>query len=101
MKGSDGTIVISDTADALATTLESGSVVENLENAGKILFNKWRNYETRTIQLSNLPDGISVYIDGNLANLSGGKVSFVVDSSSSKAVAFTGTEALIQIICPF
>ena len=37
-----------------------------------------------------------MYIDGNLANVSGGKVSFVVDSSSSKAVAFTGTEALIQ-----
>ena len=50
----------------------------------------------RTIQLSNLPDGISVYIDGNLANVSGGKVELCCDSSSSKAVAFTGTEALIQ-----
>ena len=31
-----------------------------------------------------------------LTNVSGGKVSFVIDSTSSKAVAFTGTEALIQ-----
>ena len=62
--------VISDTIDAVATTLESGilSVVENLENAKTKFFsiNGGDLSETRTIQLSNLPDGISVYIDGKL-----------------------------------
>ena len=99
--GSDaGTIVISDTIDAVATTLESGilSVVENLENAKTKFFsiNGGDLSETRTIQLSNLPDGISVYIDGKLTTVSGGKVSFVIDGATSKSVAFTGTEALIQ-----
>ena len=99
--GSDaGTIVISDTIDAVATTLESGilSVVENLENAKTKFFsiNGGDLSETRTIQLSNLPDGISVYIDGKLTTVSGGKVSFVIDGTTSKSVAFTGTEALIQ-----
>ena len=84
----------------MATTLESGilSVVENLENAKTKFFsiNGGDLSETRTIQLSNLPDGISVYIDGKLTTVSGGKVSFVIDGTTSKSVAFTGTEALIQ-----
>ena len=42
-----------------------------------------------------------MYIDGNLTNVSGGKVSFVVDSSSSKAVAFTERKLLFKASLAF
>ncbi len=95
-----GTIVMSDTIDASQTSLESGilSVVENLADAKTKYFSVSGGdlSETRTIQLSNLPDGISVYIDGALTSVNGGKVSFTADNNASTAVSFTGSQALIQ-----
>ena len=50
----------------------------------------------RTIQFSNLPDGLSAYVNGALITPSGGKLSFVVNGVDKTEVSFVGTEALIQ-----
>lgn len=99
--GSDaGTIVISDTIDGAEVSVESSiiAVVESSETLATKYFtiDGGDLSETRTIQLSNLPDGLSAYVNGVLTTPSGGKLSFVVDGVDKTEVSFVGTEGLIQ-----
>ncbi|MDA9816139.1 hypothetical protein N9C75_03685 [Alphaproteobacteria bacterium] len=95
-----GTIVISDTVDGAEVSVES-SIIAVVESSDTLTTKYFAIEggdlsETRAIQLSNLPDGLSAYVDGVLTSTSGGKLSFVVDGVDKTEVSFVGTEGLIQ-----
>ena len=95
-----GTIVISDTIDGAEVSGES-SIIAVVESSDALVTKYFTIdggdlSETRTIQFSNLPDGLSAYVNGVLITPSGGKLSFVVNGVDKTEVSFVGTEALIQ-----
>ena len=95
-----GTIVISDTIDGAEVSVES-SIIAVVESSDALVTKYFTIdggdlSETRTIQFSNFPDGLSAYVNGALITPSGGKLSFVVNGVDKTEVSFVGTEALIQ-----